>query len=648
MAYTGKLQLFRGIPLNIDNEDTFYFASRSAQDNYFYGQMDTRLTFGAEDFKFVREDGYVKVSRPHDYLENCNYMRFQNQLDAGGYQTVPKWYYAFITGIDYINDTTTGIHFVIDVLQTWLPNIDYQLNDCFIVREHATSDKIGENLATETVMPYKKSKYETKTTVLLSNTFYVGVMFMYQEEMFSYITASAKHDTSKHKWFNANMGTCKTDGTVTGANVILFKVEPTSGSVSNDGLDNLRTALKQSTTPLSSGAYISAESIISMFILPSIFVDENSLVPVEAKVGNEVKWTGYTYPTRISDENLSAPYEDYTYQTKSVTITPAFETNKIGTYEPKNKKLLTSQYVNYEVVNLEGNTAVYEPEGFLDENDEIVSPEFDLLTTALPPNKIAIVPSFSGNVVGYYGTIDFKDQMISAGELPSVSAKVSTYENWLMRQFVQKIQTAMPIAFSAIASHQLTPQIANMADQASKFASRPSDYNYDITRYMAQKEMVKNTRAQAAQENTPRLATSVIRHANDIVTTERPVPISAGNGNNLGNILAARSIAQITFRKNAPIYSELERIDNYFTAYGYAQGIIAKPHVKVRSRFTYIKTQGARNTAKYEQNNNYGIPAEYLKEINSLFDQGIRFWVGQDFSDLTSANTILNSSSWDN
>src|SRR5699024_11000694 len=60
-----------------------------------------------------------------------------------------KWWYAFVSKVEYVSDTLTNVYFEIDVLQTWY--FDYDLQHCYIAREHTNSDQLFSNLLPEPV-----------------------------------------------------------------------------------------------------------------------------------------------------------------------------------------------------------------------------------------------------------------------------------------------------------------------------------------------------------------------------------------------------------------------------------------------------------------------------------------------------------------
>ena len=52
-----------------------------------------------------------------------------------------KWFYAYISNMEYINDNMTAISIKTDIFQTWQFDIVYK--KCFVEREHVNNDAIG-------------------------------------------------------------------------------------------------------------------------------------------------------------------------------------------------------------------------------------------------------------------------------------------------------------------------------------------------------------------------------------------------------------------------------------------------------------------------------------------------------------------------
>jgi hypothetical protein len=133
------IKILRGAKVFIGATDVLYFSSRSEQTSYF--DSCTKYTF--PNCTYVREQNKLRVEMKADNLFDCNYIMYQNTA----YGT--KWFYAFITNVEYVNDTTSYISFVIDDFQTWKYNDDYTLMPSFVEREHVMDDTIGAHIMDE-------------------------------------------------------------------------------------------------------------------------------------------------------------------------------------------------------------------------------------------------------------------------------------------------------------------------------------------------------------------------------------------------------------------------------------------------------------------------------------------------------------------
>jgi hypothetical protein len=76
-----------------------------------------------------------------------------------------------------------------------------------------------------------------------------------------------------------------------------------------------------------------------------------------------------------------------------------------------------------------------------------------------------------------------------------------------------------------------------------------------------------------------------------------------------------------------------ERIDKYFTMFGYAQNIVAVPNIHARQYFTYVKTTGSCVSGS--------IPQDDRETIDTIFDRGIRFWTNYDYFENYSVNNAI-------
>lgn len=128
------------MPLDNTYNHTILFTSTSSQQTYFAG----KAKYTATNYTYQRATkNVIRVNYKADLLYDCNYLMFQNTSFG------TKWFYAFITSVEYVNNTTSNVYFEIDEMQTWL--FDFDLGMCFVEREHSETDNIGDNIKPEPV-----------------------------------------------------------------------------------------------------------------------------------------------------------------------------------------------------------------------------------------------------------------------------------------------------------------------------------------------------------------------------------------------------------------------------------------------------------------------------------------------------------------
>ena len=104
------IKICKGVPFDNSYNDSMYFESKEQQYNYFNSKV--KHTMNKASYTRVN-GGNVRFNLVADSLYDCNYLMFQNTSYGN------KWFYAFITEVEYLNDGVTNVHFEIDVLQTW-------------------------------------------------------------------------------------------------------------------------------------------------------------------------------------------------------------------------------------------------------------------------------------------------------------------------------------------------------------------------------------------------------------------------------------------------------------------------------------------------------------------------------------------------
>lgn len=150
MAYVApqtEVLILKDIPLDRTYTNTLTFATEAAQQSYFRSKAVKDLTACTYQRVYPEPTGVFRSDYNRQHAINCNYLMFRNTGQEGAGTT--KWFYAFITDIEYMNNSMANIHFELDVMQSYM--FDYNLKECWVEREHPNSDNIGANTLPEPV-----------------------------------------------------------------------------------------------------------------------------------------------------------------------------------------------------------------------------------------------------------------------------------------------------------------------------------------------------------------------------------------------------------------------------------------------------------------------------------------------------------------
>lgn len=282
------MRLLSGVPLVKNYEHTVYFESVQKQRDTFFNY--TKHTLTQMSYQRINNQK-CRVNIKADDCYNCNYMMFQNSSYGN------KWFYAFITGVEYVNNTVCEITFEIDVMQTWF--FDYTLKECFVEREHSISDNIGDNILPE---PVELGEYVFSDYGKLIDDF---------DDYYIIVGAMALT--------NGVVETNVYDNVVQGLTLFAFDVA--------NGMSELRNFLM--------GYKETPENIVTMYLCPKSIVttyNSNEEGVPKTVVGGR---TGWHKDVKV---NLDK-FDDF-----------------FGEYLPKNNKLLTYPYTYYHIDNNNGSS----------------------------------------------------------------------------------------------------------------------------------------------------------------------------------------------------------------------------------------------------------------------------------------------------
>lgn len=360
---TGKLQLYSGIKLDNTYQHALSFASEAAREAFFgntgAGSL-MRHNLTARQYQRVNS-GVCEVQLPINEVYDINYMRFQNT----DFST--RWFYAFVTKVEYVNNQNSRIYYEIDVLTTFYFDWDYLPS--FVEREHAATDTPGDN-----IVPESFSLGTLKPT------------FIQQANLGDMALVLAQ--------IRFGEGSDFADGDSCGqmAQPVKFWIYYMNATGTQRDFQSFLGDLKS----LWSYDY---ESIIGVFMFPA------SLLGTETDYGTGSgvnQWFNIKRTLGTQDFTIAKP-------------------TSLGGYTPRNKKLLTYPY-NYMLVNTEGASNEYRYERFTSQNCVL-----KMVGTLQCTPEIDLCPVDYNGVSGYVNITE----KITIDNLPQVPLPVDSYKAWL-------------------------------------------------------------------------------------------------------------------------------------------------------------------------------------------------------------------------
>ena len=391
MANMTKVYLLN-VPLESDYKHTLYFASASAQTNYFL----SKKIHSFEDFSYQRKDQYIRVPKKYDDVLNCNYVMYQN-TDHNN-----KWFYAFITDLKYIDEGRTDIYIKTDCIQTWY--FDYNVKPSFVEREHVLDDTIGLHTVPEQL---ETGDYIVNKSIKNKSLGYKGYIVGASIDL-SDADANATEAITDTKPQYPKVAGAQYNGVYSGIRYFYFS----SSSILNTILYSV--ALKGQ-----------SDAISCIFVAPSVFY-ETTTEGGSSLVGKVVptdkaKTFGWSGTVGIDQEQILKP-------------------SNINGYAPKNKKLFVYPYSYLLMDNNAGGSAVYKYELFKNTNNNKLC-DFNINFALTPGCSVRAVPL-------YYNGIDKNNiEGLNLAKYPICSWTSDVYLNWLTQNGVN---IPLQIASSAV------------------------------------------------------------------------------------------------------------------------------------------------------------------------------------------------------
>ena len=350
---------------NLENDyrNSLTFASRTTQQNYFLGLS----TLSFNDFTYLRKERFIKVDRFVEDIDTYNYLVLLNKS---------KYYYYFITSMEYIDDQTTRINIELDVIQTYYFDIEYKTT--FVEREHVTDDTVGKHTLPESL---ETGEYMGSTSFSLDYdaTGNIVLQVIYDPD---FLPTSLE---------------CQYGGVFSGTVFLTADVE-------------------------------NAQKIIQIY---DKMGQKDYIISIFMYLGNIS--SGNTYS--MGYDNISATFDivnpSFTEDLTDYVLMESKPTT-VGDYTPRNKKLLTYPYTYLLANNMAGGTKAYRFEFFRDS-----SITFGRFSTVCVGGSVMYVPKGYKPTSDWVSDYNYNESIIGA-KYPVCSWISDSYTNWLTQSSVNR------------------------------------------------------------------------------------------------------------------------------------------------------------------------------------------------------------------
>lgn len=586
MAFSPSSKIYIGtVPFDNSYRHVMDFSSRQAQYDYFASVCPTGIR--NEDYTYQRLENAVRVPYNAETLYGYNYVMFQNSNYGS------RWFYAFITQIDYVNPKTSVLYLELDVMQTWF--LDVTVSPCLVEREHVDNDGVGYHIKDEGINPGQLKLQKTWTDSMGNYAIAVG---------------STVEPTTD--------GYVNTKGDVYGrvANGSSISIFADSGGHSMlQDFQNFMQALSNNGQQ---------DAVTEAWMVPTWMLSWGGSARIADKSG------GFGFWLRNGTDSAAA--------SKNFDFTLTYD--DCDGYVPKNNKLFC-----YPFAKLVCTTPIDQQEYAC----EFFANAFGGGAGSSGTVQFGVRAGWESSAqpvyypLGYNGFSEDIDHLVKMPQWPGITWVYNSYSNMYNGGFSVSLSASMDnlrqqymnASENALMDSTIGAALGAVAGGAAGFAlGGPVGFATGAAIVGAASGAVgpainggiAQQNAKTSFETGQRSANAQLASAALTPNTQKGTLSSSGVTLNMG---------QFTFRVRLYRcrWEIAKMIDDFFSVYGYAIGAIKSPNVTGRRSWNYVKTNGCNVRGK--------VPPDAQALINGLFDRGLTFWHTASVGDYSLANDIV-------
>ncbi len=547
---------FLHIPIEMDMKNQLTFNNKEEQAKYFASHEVARY----EKVNYIRKNSIIRLNKNVDDCYNFNYVMYRNT------DYTNKWFYAFVTNVEFITRGNTAVQIATDPWQTWQFDIKYYQS--FVKREmcNVSDDYPGFNLIPEGL---ETGEYK--------------------------IVGTAEFDNLEPVWVVAYLGnTWNSNGTdipIGDGGYIANGIAQSVTFIICTTLDAYNSVIGQLQSDENRSQYI-----LSCFSVPRLAVQDylNSSTEI------------------LGIDNAYVYIQANTYNQAPVQKTLVSLPNNLDGYIPINQKLRTYPYIYVGFNPVNGQSKIYRYENFTNN-----TPVFNLISEVNPNPSIYFIPQ---NYRGANG--NSMSDIASVSGYPTLSSRNDYFNSW--------IATSMPTMKNNLAQTQSSynvnrlgtgiqgalggaSTIGNMVNSSQKENTTGMDMANAVT------GLVSNSLS-AAQNivNQDINYEYYIKGMLAQIETQQMLPDNANLSSSNATLIGYNLFDKNIFTRYTIKNQFAKRIDKYFNMFGYETDELKIPNLNNRPNWNYVQTIGINITAP--------IPQLDLLQIKAMFNDGVTLW----------------------
>lgn len=604
--YTAEVGFCGNVPLNASQQNQYHFETMAARVQYFKQKL--RLRAGVKDPENyvprnyyiynntaqIRDKGVMLVGTAVRNMESCNYLFIHNKYQENADIERQRWYFCFITRVEYVAPSTTAVYYEVDPIQTyWL---DLNMKPSYIERMTPDNDNLFGNTTQEGL---------DTGPLAVHHSYFLN---------FSNLAFSSQNPVSP------------TIGTVTPAPsnpslcYAIFYTTPESDGETLDKI--LWIPLSINRTPFNPN---------------NGFQDQIQLRAFYQQQGHQII-ANYLVPTWIANIDL--------LQDNPITINASRSFSDLfGGYIPKNKKLYCHPFSFLEIQNNLGGVVEFRWEFF--DNKSSTGVQFPFGVQA----SLGLMPEATIYPKGYLGesSLQHNTLTLSYNDFPNIPWTSDAFNSWFMsnisrynNNYNQRYKTLllgqtmnMPNTLLNSVGSIGSSLLSAAEGSGSGFLSGATAAGGSLLGGMAN-DVQNEINMNYLQREYPALKEDLLRTADSV---------GGWAPGSMFNLFADRM--GITFRYKTVTPEYAFKIDSFFTKRGYYYGCVMTPTMTMPRGYKYFEIPRLNIFPRTNTQMEYGVPSNAILKIQQAFANGITFWAPPPLTPgVEPEDTVGNYGTW--